>query len=153
MPFNYNDIRSELKQKPRHLLFEIKPDKKFQLIKTGNTKTEVKNFLKTYKKINDKNFYMLLSLSFHSGSKSSQGGPLMIMVKIYRLIDGKIKNIIRENKKYPENEMTGAIWFGKKFLEKKGWKDEYIENIIEKLIHKKTKIIVFGKSIYEIDFL
>lgn len=151
MPYIYSEIRDELKKKPRHALYRVNPNKEFKLIAQGDSKTEVKNELKKMK-INEDDFFMLLSMSFHSGSKSDQGGPLLIMIKVYRSIDGKIKNIIREMKKYPESEMTGGIWFGKKFLEKKGWKNNYIENIIEKLIYRKTKIIVYGKSLYEIDF-
>lgn len=137
MKHDIQDIKKELKN--GDLVYWY--DTESKLILSGGSKID------TLKEINKKKLkngtkLIRLAVSFHSGEKIGQGGPIAVNSKLFEVIDGKVK------KNKWADKLIGYIWFGQNYLERSGWKKYYIPDIIEKLNSGNFKF-VFGVTKYE----
>ena len=143
--FDIQIIKSNIKSEPVCFLYKISTKNDYKLIINSDGKNEAKQLLKEKyeKKTNVKDYFILCKLTFHTGTKHGQGGPIAANFSVYTIEDGIVKNIIKSNDDNLTklgNNMIGTIWFTKKFLEEKNWNKNYLNNIIEKLITNKAKI-------------
>jgi hypothetical protein len=147
--FDINTIKKEIKENPICFVYKIHNNKAKLIIKTYG-KNDAKNELKDYKNRTN-SYFIIAKIFFHSGQKFGQKGPISVLFNAYIFIDDKLKNIANIND-YPNirDNMIGPVWFDKIFLEKKGWNNNYIDTIIEKLITGKKKIIPL--NIYNVHF-
>jgi hypothetical protein len=83
-----------------------------------------------------------LSITFHTGTKFGQGGPLAVNCKTFKIENGKIIKVKNPDK-------NGIVWFRKSWLESQGkWKENWLNMIILKLRRKYN--FKFGISTYPI---
>ena len=86
----------------------------------------------------------------HTGEKPLQGGPLSITINTFIFINNELKNGFTYDKKY--RQIYGKIWFQRKFLEKFGWKELYLENIVNKLNSGKVDLAPLVVNMYNVYF-
>jgi hypothetical protein len=131
MTSTYEKIRDSLKQSGKLIYWY---DSKGNLLVTDDSKSSSrKKLLKT----NYEGELFRLSITFHSGKKVGQGGPVAVHCRTFKLEDDTIIKI-------PGNK-NGIIWFDKTYLETaRKWKEAWLTIIIKKLMgnHK------FGYAIY-----
>jgi hypothetical protein len=67
-----------------------------------------------------------LALTFHTGIKFAQGGPIAVHCRKFNLIDKKIIKI--------QSKKNGIIWFNKDYLEtRRKWDETWLKIIINQL--------------------
>jgi hypothetical protein len=153
--FDYQEIKKNIKSEKVCFVYEINlNNNKFALILKSNNKSGAKNKLRqiTPKNSNDY-FYIILKLTFHTGTKFGQGGVIAAVLSSYLLENNVLKNILNINDKkynYIKDNIIGPVWFTKNFIEKNGWNYNYLDNIIQKLISKKVNIK--GVTLYHVKF-
>ena len=134
--YNYNDIKNNIKDSGK-LIYWL--NEKGEIILTDNSKNNSKNKIKKNKNLTG--LLYRFTLTFHTGIKPGQGGPLAINIMLYN----KDKN---ELLKVSENK-NGIIWFTKDYLERRGWKDNFINltyNIVSrKNFEFKIRIYIFDE--------
>jgi hypothetical protein len=145
--YNYEDIRDELK-KYKYVIYNIKNNKFEQGIKFKGKKSELIEKLEKKKNVD---FYVCFKFGFHTGTKPLQGGPLSITISTFLFINNELKNGFTHDNKC--KQFNGKVWFQKKYLEKFGWSDKYLETIITKLINNKAKINPLVVNMYNVEFL
>jgi hypothetical protein len=150
--YNYEEIRDELK-KNRYNVYVIENQKYKLALKFNGTKSELKEKLK--KKYLKKNkpdmFFVCFKFSFHTGTKSDQGGPLAIKLSTLLFIDDELVNGFTYNEKC--RKIVYTIWFQRKYLEKNGWSDTNFDIIIGKLLSGKTKLYPLVINMFNVKFL
>lgn len=137
MKYDIRDIKKELKN--GDLVYWYNTDSK--LVLSGDTK------ISTLKELNKKNLkngtkLIRLVISFHSGEKIGQGGPIAVNSKLFEVMDNKVK------KNKWGDKLIGYVWFGLNFLERTGWKKYFMTDIINKL-NSGNFGFVFGVTKYE----
>ena len=111
---------------------------KYILIAKGITRREAKK--NVYNKITEKfkDFKLVfIYLSFHSGDKFGQGSQIAANIS-YFTVKSNLK--IRKYKEI----LSGSIWFTKYYLERFGWKYDYLKKIVELIFSKKKKLSPMG---------
>lgn len=155
--FTLTEIKKEIKNNPICLIYHIK-SKKYKIVVKADKKSEAKNELIKLinkKKIKNDGYFLLLKLTFHTGTSFGQGGVLSAVLSAYGIENGILKNVNNiDNKDFWQVglNMVGPVWFKKKWLEDFGWSYKYLDNIIEKLIMGKAKINKIGATIYNVEF-
>jgi hypothetical protein len=153
--FKLTEIKDEIKSKPLSWVYKITSPNDYKLVFKTNGKNESKNKIKEKygnKKLDHSIYFIVCKITFHSGTKFAQGGPVAANFDVYAFIDGKLTNILNDSSnkyKHVEN-IKGVVWFDKLFLEKRGWDYKYVDNIIEKLI--KGNFVLMQKTVYHVKF-
>ena len=157
--FRLSDIKEQIKTKPISFVYKVSSPTDFKLIFKTNGKNESKQKIKEKyfnKKLDESTYFIICKITFHSGKKFSQGGPIAANFDVYALENNKpnkLVNIMKaESNKFTHLEnIKGIVWFDKLFLEKKGWDYKYIDNIIKKLI--KGKLVLIQRTLYHVKFI
>ena len=145
---DFQKIKEEIKNNPVCFLYLVKPDNKFKIIIKGDRQSEVKEKLvEIYNdnpnKFGPDDYFILAKLTFHTGQKLAQGGPLSVIFHHYAVDNNTLKNTMYiKNYKYKKlhSVIGGTVWFSKKWLEEFGWSYEYIDNLINRLITGKETL-------------
>jgi hypothetical protein len=132
----YNNIKDEIKKSGK-LIYWL--NEKGEIILTDTSKNNSKNKILKMKKNNG--LLYRFTLTFHTGKKSGQGGPLAINIVLFNK-DGDELSKVSGNK-------HGIIWFSQDYLERMGWKENYI-NITYDIVSRKNfefkiRIYLFDK--------
>ncbi len=131
MTTTYDKIRDSLKESGKLIYWY---DSEGKLLVTDNSKSSSRKKLLKTKYQGD---LFRLSITFHSGKKVGQGGPIAVHCRTFKLEDSVIVKI--------PGSKNGIIWFEKTWLEtERKWDDVWLKIIIKKLMgnHK------FGYAIY-----
>lgn len=154
--YNYEDIRDELK-KHKYIIYLIDNNNYKLILKHSGPKKELINILKKElinileKKYKNNNYYFICyKLSFHTGTKPLQGGPLSITISSLIFIDNQLKSGYTYDKKY--KKFNGKVWFQRKYLEKNGWKSSYLDNMTKKLVSGKVDLLPLVVNMYNVNF-
>jgi hypothetical protein len=131
--YNYIDIKNDIKKSGK-LCYWF--DHSGNNILTGNNKNITTNqMMKLDKK---EGVYYRFIITFHTGKKPGQGGPIGVKVQEWKQDDTFHK---------VHGYKNGIIWFDRNYLERMGWKDNYIDKIYEIISRKnfefKIRIYVF----------
>jgi hypothetical protein len=133
---NYEEMRDAIKQSGR-LIFWY--DSKGNLLVVDSSKKSSR--IKLLKTKYEGDLYRL-SITFHTGKRFGQGGPLAVHCKTFKIEDGKIIKIKNPDK-------NGIVWFRKKWLESQSmWEERWLDAIILSLRRKYN--FKFGISTYPI---
>ena len=159
MKFNYDEIKEELK-KHKYIVFKIdQPSNKYKkILSISETKKNIINLLETkYENYSIKKktsmFFILIKFSFHTGTKMLQGGPLSITISTLVFHEGSTRLTNGFNYGNIYSYVSCKLWFPKKYLEINGWKNEYLDNILNKLLNKKVKVPRLGINTYNTLFI
>jgi len=133
---NYLEIREKLREGPLVYWY----DDKGKLLLKGKSKNETK---KQVKKLKYDGLLIRLNITFHTGIKGHQGGPIAVRVKLFEKEGTKMSHKVDDE----FEQMNGRVWFPLKFLETSGWRDRYLDLIILKLLKGKLKF-KFGIVMY-----
>jgi hypothetical protein len=135
---DYQTIKEELKKKDIIYWY----DKNGKLLLTGNSKSKTKEKIK---KLKIEGLLYRLHITFHTGSKGWQGGPIAVNVALFEKYINNVKKKLEKENFYK----NGSVWFPKKFLETNRWDDEYLDLIIYKLKNNSLKfkggLVLFTK--------
>ena len=148
----YENIRDELKNH-KYIIYTVDNNEyKLALKFKGNKKELIDKIEEKFKnKLNKSNFYFIYyKFGFHTGTKPLQGGPLSITINTFIFIDSQLKNGFTHDKKY--KQINGKVWFQKKFLEKFGWNNNYLDNMTKKLISCKINLLPLVVNMYNVYF-
>jgi hypothetical protein len=151
--YNLGDVKKSIKSKPRCFIYKVAPDNNFKLIGKTDGKNEAKELIKSNYN-DDKYFFIVAKIVFHTSTKFGQKGPVSVNFDIYAFINNKLSNLRdTTNKKFINirDNMVGPVWFDKKYLESKGWNKKYIEIIIKKLVSGEKGIVPM--NVFHINFL
>lgn len=136
----YENIRDKLK-KNKYIIYLVKNNNFKLILKHSGTKKELIDILvNKYKKEFHNNHFICYKFSFHTGTKPLQGGPLSVSIS-------SLKNEIVNNK-----NIHGKVWFQRKYLEKFGWSDLYLDNMTKKLITGKVDLLPLVVNMYNVYF-
>jgi hypothetical protein len=116
--YNYSDVRTKIKETATIYWF----NQDGNLLLTGLSKSKTKKLIKKEKY--EGNLYRL-SLSFHSGEKKFQGGPLAVKCVLYEKKENKVSKVT--------SKKNGTIWIEKDYLESSGFSKKMLDIIIKKL--------------------
>ena len=108
-------------------------------------KKNAKDELYKMKNYNDKIFYIIIKLTFHNNESLTMKASL----DIYKFDNEILKNMGNVD---PYHNMSGSVWFSKKFLEKYNWNNRYLDTIVKKVITGKVELSLVGTTKYEVDF-
>ena len=122
--YNYNDIKNNIKDSG-NLIYWL--NEKGDIILVDKSKNTSKNKINKMKKLTG--LLYRFTLTFHTGDKPGQGGPLAINIMLFNK-DGDNLSKVFENK-------NGIIWFTKDYLERRGWKDNFI-NLTHSIVSRKN---------------
>jgi hypothetical protein len=129
----YEQIRDSIKQSGR-TIFWYDSNGKLLVVDSSKNKSRKKLLQTKYKGL-----VYRLSITFHTGNKLGQGGPLAVRCVKFN-IDNSIINKIKD-------EQNGIFWFDKKWLEiQRKWNEKWLNLIILKLI--KGLKFGFGIKMY-----
>lgn len=118
MESKYERIKNSIKESGKLIYWYS--DKGKLLVTDSSKSASRKKLLKT----KYEGYLYRFSITFHTGKKYMQGGPLAVNVRYFNVEDGKIKKITGEGK-------NGTIWFKKEWLEaKRKWQDKWLDMII-----------------------
>jgi hypothetical protein len=147
----YEEIRDELK-KNRYVIYKVDRNKPELAFKFSGKKSELKEKItkKYLKKNNPHLFFVCFKFSFHTGTKQFQGGPLAVRLSSFIFHNNELVSGYRHNDQC--KKFLYDVWFPKKYLEKNGWDDNYLENIINKLLKDKVKMYPLVVNTY-IEFI
>lgn len=153
--FKLSDIKNQIQSNPLSWVYKITSPNDYKLVFKTNGKNESKNKIKEKygnKKLENTTYFIVCKLTFHSGTKFAQGGPIAANFDVYAFVDNKLENImnVSSNKFKQMENIKGIVWFDKLYLEKKGWDYKYVDNIIKKLI--KGNIVLMQKTVYHVKF-
>jgi hypothetical protein len=150
--FDFEDVKQDIKSKPFCFVYQVKDINNFKLIAETTGKNESREIIKNAN--NHNGFFIVAKITFHTGKRFGQAGPIAVNLDVYKFVDNKLMNIGRDDidNNYPEiNRIKGIVWFDKYFIEKKGWSRKYIDNIIKKLLNSNIKLM--QKMLYKIYFM
>lgn len=153
--FNLTDIKEQLRLKPICFVYRIKSPSDFELVfKTFGKNDSKKKIKEKYgNKKNNGDYFIISKITFHTGTKFSQGGPIALNLDVYVFDENKLVNVMKVPHDRFKNleKIKGVVWFDKVFLEKKGWDYKYIDNIIKKLIKGNFQLV--QRTIYHVKFI
>ncbi len=121
MASKYDKIRDGLKESGKLIYWY---DSKGNLLVTDSSKSSSRKKLLKTKYSGD---LYRLSITFHSGTKVGQGGPIAVHCRTFKLEDGNITKI--------PGYKNGIVWFDKSWLEtRRKWDDIWLKIIVDKLM-------------------
>jgi hypothetical protein len=154
------DIKNKIKKTKVCFTYKISSSTNYKLIFKSDGKNEAYNQIKEKylepEKLSESTYFIIGKITFHSGTKFAQGGPIALNLNVVAFDGKKLVNVIKSQSSTMDTkfsklkQLKGVIWFDKTFLEKKGWDNKYIEKIIGKLIKEKTTIV--QRMIYHVEF-
>lgn len=156
---NIDEIKKNIKDNLRTFIYYIDAKKNINMIIKANGKKEAKNKLIELinnHKVKTDGYFLLLKITFHTVTVWWKGGPIGISIDLYYVDDNLLKNINRttNNKYYDEGRtMTGVVWFTKYFLENKGWNNDYLDNIVNRLVNGKSILEKLLVTEYHVKFI
>lgn len=112
-------------------------DEKGNILEVSHTKNKSK-----IKKTKYEGILYRFNITFHSGKKPGQGGPIAVNIRTFT----KEKQNISPLSGYK----NGVIWFPKEFIEDKGWNEKYMR-VIHSIVSRKK--FEFKIGIYNYDEL
>jgi hypothetical protein len=154
--FELAEIKEQIKKKNVCWGWKVSGPTDYKLILKTNGKNEAYKQIKAKytepKKMDPDVYFIIGKITFHSGKKFGQAGPIAFNLDVVAFSDGKLFNVIKSsNTKYTHlKKLKGVIWFDKIYLEKNGWSNNYLDNIIKKLI--KGNINIMQRMIYHVKF-
>ncbi len=154
--FELAEIKEQIKKKNVCWVWKVSGPTDYKLILKTNGKNEAYKQIKTkyteLEKLDPNVYFIIGKITFHSGEKFGQAGPIAFNLNVVAFSDGKLFNVIKSsNQKYTHlKKLKGVIWFDKTYLEKNGWSNNYLDNIIKKLI--KGNINIMQRMIYHVKF-
>jgi hypothetical protein len=125
---NYLEIREKLREGPLVYWY----DDKGKLLLKGKSKNETK---KQVKKLKYDGLLIRLNITFHTGIKGHQGGPIAVRVKLFEKKGNKLTHKIKGDYTY----MNGRVWFKLIFILTSKWRERYLDLIIYQLLKGKLK--------------
>ena len=155
--YKLTEIKEQIKKKPICYVYKISSPTDFKLVFKTDGKNESKQKIKEKygnKQLNETDYFIIVKITFHTGTKFYQGGPIAANFDAYTFINKKLINIKKtdiKNFMLIQKNIIGIVWFDKTFIEKKGWTNNYLDNIIQKLIKGKTKLDI--RTVYHINIL
>lgn len=138
---NIKDIKNSIKETGNRV-FWFDTSSTPKLLVVGETKIDTKRKLEKIKLKEGTQLYRLV-IEFHSGKKSDQHGQICVQIKTF-IIENKIAKFDNSWKK----KSNGYIWFDDAFLERRKWKNIYLNNIVNK-INKDIFKFAFGLALYK----
>ena len=116
-------------------------DTKTNLLVSGLTKKDTKVQINNMK-LKEGTKLIRANIEFHSGRKACDPAKICVVIKTFIIEDevAKFDNTWQE-------KANGYIWFDDDFLGRRGWKDYYVPDIVEK-INKKYLKLRFGITYY-----
>ncbi len=145
--FELAEIKEQIKAKNICWTWKVSSRTDYKLILKTDGKNEAYKQIKAKytepEKLDPDVYFLIGKITFHSGKKINQGGPVALNLNVVAFSDGKLSNIIKlTDLKFDSIKKTqiGIVWFDKIHLEKKGWSNKYLDNIVKKLIKRKTNI-------------
>jgi hypothetical protein len=148
----YENIRDELKNF-KYIIYSVDNNEYKLVLRFKGTKKELVDKIenKFKNKITKLNYYFICyKFGFHTGTKPLQGGPLSITINTFIFSDGQLKNGFTYDKKY--KDIHGKVWFQKKYLEKFGWNNNYLDIMCKKLISGKIILLPLVVNMYNVYF-
>ena len=122
--YDYNNIKNDIKESGK-LIYWL--NEKGEIIIVDNSKNTSKDKIKKMKNL--KGLLYRFVLTFHTGKKPGQGGPLAINIILFNKDSDQITKI--------SNNKHGVIWFSQDYLERRGWKDNFI-NLTYDIVSRKN---------------
>lgn len=156
--YKIDEIKKSIKENLRTFIYYVDAKKNINMIIKANGKNEAKNKLIELinnHKVKTDGYFLLLKITSHTGTKWGHGGPIVVLIDLYYVYDYLLKNVnVPPSLKYKKGcVMTGAVWFTKYFLENKGWKYEYIDNIVNRLVSGKSILEKLLTTEYHVKFI
>lgn len=154
--FELAEIKEQIKAKNICWTWKISSPTDWKLILKTNGKNEaykqIKAKYKEPEKLDSNVYFLIGKITFHSGKKFAQAGPIAFNLNVVTFSNGKLLNVINsaETKYSHLKKLKGVIWFDKTYLEKNGWSNNYLTNIIKKLI--KGDINIMQRMVYHVKF-
>ncbi len=124
----YLKIKKSIKEGPLVYWY----DEEGKLILNGKSKNETK---KQVKKLKYDGILIRLNITFHTGKKGWQGGPIAVNIKIFEKKGNKLTHKIKDD----FYQMNGKVWFSFNFILTSKWREKYLDLIILKLLKGKLK--------------
>ena len=148
----YENIRDDLK-KNKYVIYIVHNNKFEFAFKFSDKKSELKQKItKKYLKKNKTDmFFVCFKFSFHTGTKTLQGGPLALNLSTFMFVDDELVNGFTHSEIC--RKFVHKVWFQRKFLEQNGWNDKNFEIIISKLLAGKTKLYPLLVNMFNVKFL
>ena len=137
MTKEYNEIKQIIKNSKK-IIYWL--DENGTIILVDSDKNISKNKIKNIKNVSGLLYRFILT--FHTGKKPGQGGPLAINIRTFNKIDKKIIRV--------PGYKNGVIWFPIDYLERRGWHDKYIDMTFSIITRSKFQ---FKIGIYKFDNL
>ena len=134
---DYNEIKNNIKDSGK-LIYWL--NEKGTILLVNNKKSQAKIELKKMKHISG--LLYRFNLSFHTGYKPGQGGPIAINIRTFEKTNSTITKV--------PGYKNGIIWISKDYIELRGWQEKYI-NFVYNIINKKN--FQFKIGIYILDEL
>lgn len=122
--YNYNDIKKEIKESEK-LIYWL--NGKGEVVLIDKSKNNSKNKILKIKKING--LLYRFTLTFHTGKKPGQGGPIAINIMLFNKEGNELSKVY--------NNKHGVIWFSQDYLERRGWKENFI-NLIYNIVSREN---------------
>lgn len=129
----YEQIRDSIKDSKRRI-FWYDSKGKLLIVDSSKSASRIKLLKTKYEGL-----LYRLSITFHSGRKLGQGGPLAVRCAKFNLEDKIISKI--------KDKQNGIYWFGRKWLEiQRKWNENWLNIIVLDLIEGKK--FGFGIEMY-----
>ena len=135
---NINDIKNSIKESGKKVFWF---DSSGKLLISGEDKASTKNQIKKLK-LKDGSKLFRLIIEFHSGQKAEHPGKICVITKTFIFENDSVKD-----NNWKENS-NGYVWFDDDFLLRRGWKNYYINTIVNKIIKGSLKF-KFGFIFYK----
>lgn len=114
--YNYIDIKKDIKESGK-LIYWL--NEKGKIILIDKSKNSSNNKIKKIKKLTG--LLYRFTITFHTGKKPGQGGPLAINIILFNKDENVLSKVL--------DDKHGTIWFKQDYLERMGWKNNYKFNI------------------------
>jgi len=151
------DIKTQIKKTQVCFTYKISSPNDYKLIFKSDGKNQAYSQIKEKyiepEKLPESTYFIIGKITFHTGKKFYQGGPIALNLNVVAFINNKLVNLkkTKEDKfNLIRKNQIGIVWFDKQFIEKNGWKNKYIDNVIEKLITNKVKLDI--RTLYHSNF-
>lgn len=137
---SFESIKNEIKESEKKVFYY---DINNKLLVSASSKDEADKMLLKLK-LKDGSKLLRAEIVFFSGKKAEHPTKLAVIIRTYIIDNGNIK------KESWQSNSNGYIWFDDLFLERRGWANFYIPNIIKKVIAGEIKFkfgIIYYKMI------
>jgi hypothetical protein len=134
--YNYIDIKKDIKESGK-LIYWL--NEKGEIILIDKSKNSSNNKIKKIKKLTG--LLYRFTITFHTGKKPGQCGPLAINIILFNKDENVLSKVL--------DDKHGTIWFKQDYLERMEWKNNYInltyDIVSRKNFEFKIRIYLFDK--------